>query len=321
MRMLLALLISLIMAVPAWAQTPCETRKAVRPSLGHLQDVMATGRFIAYNPTELTVIDGMVTPASRESVRADLLVLRPYFDSLITYSARDGNEHVADIAAELGFRAVVVGLWTPADPEEVSNAIAMHRAHPGLVVGGSLGNEIVLGKRGTWEDLRNYVTLFRSRYPQVPLTVSEPFAQFLAPESYDLLYSLDFLMVNIHPVFEKWFDTAGARNWAEFVVNVTGKLEEAFCGPILIKETGVPSGPLNLGFEPEKQAAFWRELEAQFKPDRRKAFAYFSAFDAPWRISDFNPMGGHRPEEAYWGMFTEKREPKAVLKELPKLKK
>ncbi|MCE9649772.1 MAG: hypothetical protein K8R18_09130 [Parvibaculum sp.] len=319
MRILFAILLSLF-ATSAFAAEPCAPRKPVAPALSRLEAAMATARFVTYNPTGLKVIDGNITPASADSVRADLVALRPYFDGLITYSARDGNEHVADIAQELGYKAVVIGLWTPADPEEVRNAIRAVKAHPKLVVGISLGNEIVFGKRGTWANLQSYLALMRSRIPDVPLTVTEPFAQFLESDAGDVRDQLDFMLVNIHPIFEKWFATAGPENWADFVVKVTDKLAGEYCGPILVKETGLPTGPVNMGYDAEKQAAFWRALETQFKPSRARAFSYFSAFDASWRTGDFNPVAGVHSEEAFWGLFTEDRAPKPAIQGLKKLK-
>jgi glucan 1,3-beta-glucosidase len=320
MRIIIAVLAAVLLSTAAQAADLCVAHKATGPTLTRLEAAMANDRFVSYNPTELKIIDGTITKASKESVRADLTALRPYFNALITYSARDGNEYVADIAAELGYKALIIGLWTPADPEEVRNAIAMANAHPDLVVGLSLGNEIILGKRGTWQQLGQYLTLMRARLPAMPLTVSEPFAQFLDSDSADVRDSLDFMLVNIHPIFEKWFASAGPANWADFVVKVTAKLANAYCGPILVKETGVPSGPIAQGYELAKQSAFWRALEQQMKPASAHAFAYFSAFDAPWRVSDFNPMGGNHPEEAYWGLFTETRDPKPVIEGLSKLK-
>lgn len=319
MRILIAVLLSFFVT-SALAAAPCAPRNAVAPGLARLETAMATARFVTYNPTGLKIVDGNITPASAESVRADLKALRPYFDGLITYSARDGNEHVAGIAQELGYKAVIIGLWTPADPEEVRNAIRAAKAYPRLVVGISLGNEIVFGKRGTWANLKSYLALMRARIPDVPLTVAEPFAQFLEGDASDVRGDLDFMLVNIHPIFEKWFATAGPDNWADFVVKVTDKLSDAYCGPILVKETGLPTGPLNMGYDAEKQAAFWRALEVQFKPSRARAFSYFSAFDAPWRIGDFNPVAGAHPEEAFWGLFTEARVPKPVIQGLKPLK-
>ena len=194
----------------------------------------------------------------------------------------------------------------------------MAKAHPKLVVGISLGNEIVLANRGKWKNMGSYVAQMRVRLPNMPLTVTEPFAQFLEDDARQTLPSLDFMLVNIHPIFEDWFQSAPPANWADFVVKVTDKLAAKFCGPILVKETGVPTGPADLGFTPDKQAAFWRELEKQMPATKSRAFGYFAAFDAPWRVFDFNPVGGHRPEEAFWGFMTEKREPKPALTGLSK---
>src|SRR6202011_3970599 len=86
-------------------------------------------------------------------------------------------------------------------------------------------------------------------------------------------------------------------------------LPEDYCGPILVKEVGVPTAPSEAGFTPDRQASFFTELLTQFPPARQRSFAYFSAFDAPWRAFDeiarpapassANP----HPEEAHWGLF------------------
>jgi exo-beta-1,3-glucanase (GH17 family) len=105
-------------------------------------------------------------------------------------------------------------------------------------------------------------------------------------------------------------------NWAEFVVRVTDRLAAAFCGPILVKETGVPTGPASLGYSEEKQRDFYRQLEAQMKPAAARAFAWFTAFDAPWLVNAPNPVPGPHPEEAFWGLFSERRMAKAAVREL-----
>lgn len=319
MRKLIAVIILSFVAAPAFAAEPCAPRTKVTPALQRLEAAMATRRFVTYTPTSLKVVDGEVRRADAASIRADLAALRPWFDALITYTARDGGELVPGIAEELGYKAVIVGIWTPGDPEELSNALKLAKRHPKLVVGLSIGNEIVFGKRGTWADLARYVKLTRERMPEVPIAVSEPFAQFLDDAAREVLPALDFMPVNIHPVFEPWFKTAGPENWADFVAKVTEKLAGAYCGPILVKETGLPTGPAAMGYDEAKQAQFWRALEEQMKPSRARAFSYFAAFDAPWRVSDFNPVAGHHPEEAHWGLFTEARAPKPAIEGLKKL--
>jgi hypothetical protein len=68
-----------------------------------------------------------------------------------------------------------------------------------------------------------------------------------------------------------------------------------------------------------RQASFYRELRRQFPRSSERAFAYFSAFDAPWRTYDANPTPGVSASEAHWGLFDERRRPKAVILQIPPL--
>ena len=313
---------SVIAGLGALAATPAMAGICAksRANLAPLQTAMAQGRFVAYQPTALKAIDGRLTHASDAAIHADLSVLRPYFDGLITYGVLAGAERIPDVAAALNFKSVIVGVWDPANEQEIENAIAAWKRNPKLVSGVSLGNEVVFGKRGTWRDLAKALSRTRARAPGLPLSVSEPFAQYLdRPDARLALAQMDFMLVNIHPIFEPWFKSAPPANWADFVVKVTALLAAAYCGPILVKETGVPSGPQSAGFSESRQAAFWRELEKRLAPGRMRAFAYLTAFDQPWRTTDFNPVPGPHPEEAHWGLFTEARRPKPIVAGLRKL--
>jgi len=281
---------------------------------------MAHGRFVAYQPTALKAVNGVLSHADDASIRADLETLRPWFDGLITYGAYNGNERVPDIAARLGFHAVIVGVWDPADRTEVGNAIDAWRRNPERVAGLSLGNEIVFGKRGTWDSLHAQLEAVRADAPGLPLAIAEPFAEYTDfPGARPVLAATDFMLANIHPVFEPWFKSGTADNWTDFVVRVVARLEAIYAKPILVKETGVPTGPATAGFNPDMQRAFYDLLAKRLKPSRRRAFAWFTAFDEPWRPGDFNPTPGAHPEEAYWGLFTATRQPKEVMATITKL--
>ena len=281
---------------------------------------MAKGRFLSYEPSAITAVNGQLTNASDDSIRADLAAVKPYFDGLITYSAHAGAERVPDIAREMGFRAVIIGIWSIYDEAERANAMAAAQRNPDIVAGISLGNETVLGQRGTWGDLAYQIETMQKALPSVPVTTAEPFAQFLdSPDALSTVKAMDFMLVNIHPIFETWFRQAKAPNWADFVVRVTARLVQLFPGPILVKETGVPSGPAASGYDEDMQHDFWRALEAQMPPSASRAFSYFSAFDAPWRANDTSPQPGAHPEEAHWGMFSAARAPKRVMSDMPAL--
>jgi exo-beta-1,3-glucanase (GH17 family) len=284
-----------------------------------LQDAMARNRFIAYQPIELKVIDGRPTPASRASIAKDLRVLRPTFDGLITYGSHSGGEVIADVAASLQFNAVIVGIWDIRDPREVASAIAAWRRNPALVVGVSLGNETMLGKREDVSSLATAIAEFRATYPGLPVATTEPFHLFTENTSSPVLRQMDFMLANVHPIFQPWFKEKGDDVAAQFVVNVGRALASIFCGPVLIKETGIPTAPAEMGFSAKRQASFYQELQSRLPPARKLAFAYFSAFDAPWRVADMHPTPGFHPEEAHFGLYAADRKQKSVLSVIPPL--
>ncbi|HVH83151.1 MAG TPA: hypothetical protein VM713_02435, partial [Steroidobacteraceae bacterium] len=145
----LAAFVLALLAVPAGAQPVCAAGQAGQSASARLERAMAEGRFIAYEPTSLQVVDGRTHDAEPASIRADLEVLRPRFDALITYDAVHGAQAIPAIAAALKFRALVVGVWDPADPTQLNAALKAARDYPQLVVGLSLGNEAIFARRSS----------------------------------------------------------------------------------------------------------------------------------------------------------------------------
>jgi exo-beta-1,3-glucanase (GH17 family) len=262
---------------------------------------------------------GRLLPADPDGIRADLAELRSRFDGLITYGALSGHEAIPAIAAELGFRALVIGIWDPFDGGEMEAALQAARRYPDLVAGFSLGNEMVFAHRRTAAELAARIRAIRARAPSIPLATTEPFHIFYVPESASLERELDFMLVNVHPVFQPWFRAAPDANAAAFVVDVVDRLALGFCGPILIKETGVPTEPAAAGFTAARQASFYEALRERFLPTRERAFAYFAAFDAPWRVVDVQASPGVHPEEAHWGLYDDHRRAKPAVRGIPPL--
>lgn len=315
----LALLLGLALQGQAQSVPVCARHAAAAPALQRLGEVMATGRFISYQPTQIEVRDGKATAADEAGITADLQVLRPRFDGLILYGVLDGADRVVDVAARLGFRAVILGVWNIDDPRELSLALAAAARQPQRVVGLSLGNERILAKVTTPAALAARLQQLRARAPQLPLTTSEPFHLFEQPSALPLLQQMDFMLANVHPIFQPWFASASVQDGARFVVNVTTDLAAVHCGPVLVKETGVPTHPPALGYTPQRQAAFWQALQQVFAPSPRRAFAWFSAFDAPWRVQDEHPTPGAQPQEGSWGLYDVQRRAKPAATALSPL--
>jgi exo-beta-1,3-glucanase (GH17 family) len=280
---------------------------------------MGQGRFITYQPTSLRVINGRSTEASVESIRSDLAVLRPRFDSLITYGALHGADAIPKIAAALHYRALVIGVWNPFNDAEVDAALAAAHQSPELVVGIMVGNEWLFAQRPRGAELAARLVEIRTRASELPIATSEPFHMLYPDSARALLAELDFLLPNVHPVYQPWFRQAPSENAAAFVVGVADRLRDRFCGPILIKETGVPTAPAESGFSVERQAGFYRALAAALAPSGARAFAYFDAFDAPWRVADEQASPGYHPEEAHWGLYDAGRIAKPVVASIPLL--
>jgi exo-beta-1,3-glucanase (GH17 family) len=296
-------------------QALCAHNPTTVPALTRLQAAMTHGRFIAYEPTSLQVIYGHSTQADPDSIRADLKVLRPRFDALITYDSVHGAEVIPEIAASLGFRAVIIGVWNPFNAAEVDAALAAARKSPKVVVGLSLGNEMLFFHRHETRDLVSLLDAIHARAPQLPLSTTEQFHMFARPELRPVLERLDFLLANVHPIFQPWFHTATNGDSVRFVLNVVTQLGQEYCGPIVVKETGIPTAPEEKGFSERRQAEFYTELAGRFTDSPERALAYFAAFDAPWRLQDTGPTAaqGPAPEEAHWGLYDERRQPKAVV--------
>jgi exo-beta-1,3-glucanase (GH17 family) len=278
---------------------------------------------VAYPPTSLTVANGRITNADAAGIRADLTVLRERFDSLITYDAVHGAEQIPAIATALRFRALIIGVWNPRDEAQLRAASEAARRYPRLVVGVSLGNELLFAHRSDPAALGALIARVRAQLPQTPLSISEPFHIFYQDSAAPLLGRLDFLLANVHPVFQPWFRDAPGENAAQFVADVVTKLAEVYCGPILVKETGVPTAPASAGYGEARQAVFYRLLRERMPPTGGRAFAYFAAFDAPWRAYDAIAVPGAppavHPEEAHWGLYDAERQPKQAARELPPL--
>jgi exo-beta-1,3-glucanase (GH17 family) len=306
----------------AFAGPVCQKRAAAMLALRRLEDVMMTGRFVAYDPTSLQFVNGRATHVDEASMLEDLKVLRPRFDGLITYTSANGADKVADVAAKLGYRALIMGVYDIASREELENALAAAKRHPELVVGLSIGNEVAFSKRATFDQILSAMMGVRRRASALALTTTEPFHVFLRPAAQPLLSQLDFMLVNVHPIYESWFRSAPDENAAEFVVKAADKLAEVYCGPILVKETGEPTAPEQAGYTPERQVSFYDALDRKFPPTRARAFAYFCAFDAPWRVNDGPALGIHPgQEDSHWGIYDEKRRPKPVVNVIPVLPK
>jgi exo-beta-1,3-glucanase (GH17 family) len=288
MRLSLWVLAALWTALPAWS--------------ADLGGALERVRFVAYTPRGFDPDAG--APIPPDSIRDDLALLRARFDGLVTYSSARGLDAVPRLAREADYRAVVLGVWNPADPAELDAAIAAAKAEPGVVLALALGNEGLFFERYDAGALKRAFARARAALPGVALTTTEPFSSYLDEARAHDLPEQDLLLPVVHPIDQPWFANAPRAARVDFVVNVVGELEKRYAKPVLVKETGVPSGPAEAGFDEAAQAEFWSGLATKLAPSRRRAFAWFEAFDGPWKVASIaRDTGDRRAHEAHWGLY------------------
>ncbi len=285
-----------------------------------LPDSIQHTRFITYTPRSFSIVYGKVVAATQNGIRADLKLLRPFFNGLITYAANNGLEAVPEIAHELGYRAVIMGIWDPLSEVEVQNVIAAAKRSPAMIAAVIVGNEGIYTKRYLRRDVEQAIQRIKKECPTLPVSTSEPFFLYFEKDYVDFFSSHDLLMPIVHPVFQKWFRPDTPTKGVEMVLQVTEKFKAAYNRPLLIKETGLPSGQEGHGFSPERQALFWAETIKRFPSSAGQSLACFEAFDAPWKpVEMATTFPGDHANEAFWGFFTKDGKAKPVVEALPRL--
>ena len=282
------------------------------PQLSTIESVINDTRLICYSPSEFNPQTGLLPNA--ESIRQDLATVRPYFSGIITYGVNnDPHGFIPRIAQALDFQAVILGIWDPKSMDEMQLAIEQTRQYPNLVVGLCVGNEGLIFKRYSWQDLTEAIQIIRKSLPNVPITTTEPLSQYGKTPA--LLQIVDFHFPNIHPYWEFSSDKSNPKQCANWVFKEAKRLQTAQTKkPLIIKESGFPSDG-DTSCSSEFQAEFWLALSDLMKNQREIGFAFFEAFDArEWKA---NEMGS--PVESHWGLWTQTRQPKGIIEQLPQL--
>jgi len=297
-------------------QPPDAAIPEIVPSAGHRRHYSTwrdVQRYVAYSPSEYRP---GVSP-NTTSLAADLSLLAPYFDGLVLYSTRELTGSVCQIAHQRGF-AVILGIWDPMDEEELDRAAQYVVEYGDSVQGICVGNEGLRFDRYSLDQLEAALRTLRSKV-SVPLTTSEPIVQYASPGLRSL--PVDFHSPNIHLKTDIDEEVQQLDSEVAWVFDRALSLVEETGRPVLIKETGVPSGP-QPEYSPAAQTQFWRLMLEREDEMRSQGihFAVFEAFDQPWK-SDPSLLLGIRQvasepirTEPHWGLFQSNREPKPVLR-------
>ncbi|HEX5304507.1 MAG TPA: glycoside hydrolase family 17 [Dyella sp.] len=244
---------------------------------------------------------------SPQQIDADLKALSRRFDCVRTYSQGQGLDAVPAIAARYGMK-VLMGVWIGRDPaanaREIALAAATARAHPQVLRGVIVGNEVLLRGEQSSAALAGYLHQARAVLPPaVPITYADVWEFWLRhPE---LAGSVDYITVHVLPYWED--DPVPPERAVRHVADVYARVRAAFPGkPVMIGETGWPSaGRPRQGATASlvNEARYLREF-LRYAATVQMPYNVIEAFDQGWKRAQEGTVGG------YWGIFDAQAQPK-----------
>ena len=202
-RLWLALLLTstamlLILAAWLWQQT--------RPLAMH--DLhLAEGeklRCVSYAPYHRPGQTPLVadTHIEREQIAADLAALAKVTDCVRLYSIDQGLDQVPELARPLGLK-VLLGAWIgyekAKNARELERAIALANANTDVVRALIVGNEVLLRRERTEDELRTLIRHARTN-ARVPVTYADVWEFWTRHDR--LAAEVDFVTVHILPFWE-----------------------------------------------------------------------------------------------------------------------
>lgn len=231
---------------------------------------------------------------TRSQIERRLEIMRPHTKWIRTFSCTDGNDLIAQIAKEKGFKTLV-GAWLGKDKEmnEKEIAAAIKLTKMGCVDVLAVGNEVLYRKDLTVDELIDYMHRVKEEV-SVPVGYVDAYYEFRdRPEVSDVC---DVILTNCYPFWEG----CAVEYSLPYMKDMYRIAKRAAKGkPVIITETGWPNKGTNFyGAIPSEQNAMKYFIDAQdWANDEDIEMFYFSSFDEEWKI------GGEGDVGAYWGLW------------------
>ncbi|MFH1020843.1 MAG: glycosyl hydrolase family 17 protein [Pseudomonadota bacterium] len=249
---------------------------------------------------------GMTIAPAR--IDADLAILSQHFSCIRTYSVA-GLEALPEYAEKYGMQ-VLLGAWVASDQkvteQELHKVVELAKRHPASVRAVVVGNEALLRREVTGEQLAGYIRQVNDALPGVPVTYADVWEFWLKhPE---VAQATDFIMIHILPYWED--EPITVTSAMAHIKKIREEIGRKIPGKeIVIGETGWPSqGRMREGALPSlaNQARFIRGFIALAEQEHWQ-YNLIEAFDQPWKRSKEGAVGG------YWGLYSPDRVDKHIL--------
>lgn len=245
---------------------------------------------------------------SAAQIEEDLAALAPQVAGVRTYTSLEGLQVVPELARKHGLQ-VTMGAWLSSKPEkneaEIASLIELANRHPDVITRVIVGNEVLLRRELTPEQVAGYIDRVKAAVKQ-PVSYADVWEWWLKyPQIAD---HVDYLTIHLLPY---WEDVpAGVAGATERIRSSYRIIAQRFPGkPILVGETGWPTAGRSRGAAVPglvNKAVF---VNGFVRMAAQEGFDYnvIEAFDQGWKAKLEGTVGGH------WGLYGSDRVAKFSL--------
>ncbi len=246
---------------------------------------------------------------SEELIDHDLALISKDFACIRTYSVT-GLEAVPKYAKKYNL-SVYLGAWVSSDKnatqKELTNLIEIAKQDKSILKALIIGNEALLRKDVSAEQLISYINFVKSEFTDIPVTYADVWEFWL--KNPNIATATDFITIHILPYWEDI--PIPVKETPEHIQKILDEVKTVFPNKeILIGETGWPSfGRTRENAVPSlsNQAEYIRNF-LDLADQNNLKYNLIEAFDQPWKRISEGAVGG------YWGIFDKDRLDKNILR-------
>jgi glucan 1,3-beta-glucosidase len=277
---------------------------------------------VAYSPYRDGQAPGGAQP-SKEDVKADLVMMKPYIDGVRVYGTDGANAYIPALCDELGIE-LHIGAWIDGiasdEPNVHALATIVKENHPSIKTA-IVGNEVLARSAKnlmTEEKLLALIDVFKADIqgstPTYKIAAADTYPQWMLKRP-KLAAAVDIVIWHTYG----WWSGVDIANAYTVVSGRYDDMLEEYPGkPLILGETGWPSQLDHLSTDKlttavgseANQAKFYREALAGMRA-RNLPMWMFSSIDEEWKATS-----GEGEVGAHWGIWDSARQPKAAATEL-----
>jgi glucan 1,3-beta-glucosidase len=280
---------------------------------------------VAYSPYRDGQAPGGVQP-TKEQVKADLTMLKPYVDGVRVYGTDGANAYIPALCDELGID-LHIGAWIDGiasdEPNVHALAAIVNESHPSLKTA-IVGNEVLARSAKnmvTEARLIELIDLFKAdvKVTGFKLAAADTYPQWMMMRP-NLAAAVDVIIWHTYG----WWSGVDVANAYTLVSGRYDDMLAAYPGkPMILGETGWPTQVDHMSVDKTttavgseaNQAKFYLEALAGMRA-RNLPMWMFSSIDEKWKGTS-----GEGEVGAHWGIWDSARQPKAAATQIMALVK